>query len=292
MQNKIVDNVIEFSLKAKPDLQLLDQMRLIFLSLGFGETDFTEFSGNSTIGIATYLTSILQAKALEKRIRQFPLDHIQVDIRRLASKDWKEKWKRDFKPLALTKDVEVIPTWHQRGYKPKKQKIVYIDTTLAFGTGLHETTRFVACLMSRCEGNFERFLDVGTGSGILAIVAHLYGARDILAIDIDKECIPVAETNASVNQCPFIQFRPMDVALLKNVKPFDFVAANLCSDDLIRLKNKLVSLVKPGKYLAVSGISLVNYDRLIEKFNTLPLTCLKIERGKEWAAILYKRWEG
>ena len=147
----------------------------------------------------------------------------------------------------------------------------------------------MAQLIERCRGRFQNFLDIGTGSGILAILAFVNGARSVLALEVDKSCVAVAKKNLSANGYRFATIKGIDAAQFKSQKRFDFVAANLISHDLIRLRRKILFFVYPGKYLAISGISKENFPALKKAFRQLPLRCLKIEKGKQWVAVLYKR---
>ena len=201
------------------------------------------------------------------------------------------QWKKSIKPFALTKRIDVVPVWHKKIYKRNQRTPVYIDSVNAFGTGLHETTRFMAELIEDCQGRFTSFLDVGTGSGILSMVALKSQAKEVFAIDNDKNCLPAAQTNLKANGLNFQSLKAVD---LKNYNPkmsFDFVAANLYSQDLIDMKQKLFTLVKPGRYLAISGVSLTNLKKVQEAYKKLKLRSLKLKKGQKWVALFYKRQE-
>ena len=209
----------------------------------------------------------------------------EVVISRLRESDWKTKWKKDFQALQLTGKIMVVPTWQKKKFLKNKSEKIYIDSTVAFGTGLHSTTQFMARLIEKQEGAFESFLDIGTGTGILTLVALKNGARQVKAIDIDKEAVKVAKANfiqngynPSVVYCRNIQF-------LKGIKAVDFVAANLMTQDLIKFKKQILATVKPGKFLAVSGISVQNLPLLVKTFRLLPLTSETILKNKEWSAV-------
>jgi len=130
---------------------------------------------------------------------------------------------------------------------------------------------------------------VGTGTGILSIAALKCGAEDVGAIDINEDSVKVAEKNISANGYRYASLQTADLKTFHPGQKFDFVAANLITDRLLKMKNKLVSLVRPGGFLAVSGISLENLRILRECYQKLPLRCVRVKKGKDWAAILYKR---
>ena len=135
-------------------------------------------------------------------------------------------------------------------------------------------------------------LDVGTGTGILAMVAYKLGLREVVMLDHDLQCVRVANANLQINGCRHLKAIEADFKGYESKMRFDFVAANLLTEDLISFRRKLVSMVNPGKYLAISGISLTNYRRLKNEFRQLPLRCLKMIKGKSWVAILLQRLEG
>ena len=150
-------------------------------------------------------------------------------------------------------------------------------------------TRFMAKLIERCHGRFKSFLDVGTGSGILSLTALVYGAKSVEALDISRDAVSAAKANFKRNGFKNIKAFKMDVDHFSRKKTYDFVAANLITQELVRLKKKLVARVKKGQYLAISGITLSNLSFIKKAFRTLPVECLKIEKGEGWCALLYKR---
>jgi ribosomal protein L11 methyltransferase len=133
-------------------------------------------------------------------------------------------------------------------------------------------------------------LDVGTGTGILAIVASKCNGNDINAIDMCPEAVKVAKSNFISNGCASINIKVLDARRIKSKKKYDYVSANIITHDLIAMAEKLISLVKPGQYLAVSGISLSSYDLFRKAYARYPLRCVKIEKGEEWVAVLYKKF--
>ena len=240
-------------------------------------------------GLSVYFQSQIKAISLAKRLRAFHLNDVSVTFKSLEKKDWQTKWKKEFKPFPLTQTFEVIPFAYKHKRRLRGRMPVYIDTDLAFGTGLHATTRFMAQFIERRRGKSVSFLDIGTGTGILAIIAEKCGAKDIKAIDISKDAVKIAGQNCIENDCFCVDIKMADVQKYRTKKQYDFVAANIITQELIRTADKLVSFVKPGKYLAVSGISLNSYDIFRQAYARYPLRCVKIEKGEGWVAILYKK---
>jgi ribosomal protein L11 methyltransferase len=243
------------------------------------------------------------------------LKNITLSFKNLKDKDWLTRWKDNFNPFNITENIRVVPfKFKGRAISRPGKTNIFIDTDTIFGTGMHPTTRFMVEFIQKEEGRFKDFFDIGTGTGILAIIAHKFGAKKIWGIDIDKKAIPVAQENILANQGRFdysssprhigaskkfrskyadecyeeLHLKAIDFKRFKVSDKFDFVAANLLTDDLIKMRDKIVSTVRPGKYLAVSGISVANWERFSRHFNQKPLSCLKVLRGEGWCAGLYK----
>lgn len=239
--------------------------------------------------LSIYFKSQQKARALKKKLRAFHLRHVSVILKRLCKSEWQTKWKKGFKPFILTKSFGVIPARLKKKYRFRGREPLYIDTDLAFGTGLHATTRFMAQFVERCKGRFHSFLDVGTGTGILAMIASKCHAQDITAIDISPEAVKVARSNFIANECASINIKVLDARKIKSKKRYDFVCANIITQDLIQMAEKIISLVKPGQYLAVSGISVNSYDVFRKAYACYPLRCIKIEKGEGWVGVLFKK---
>lgn len=223
------------------------------------------------------------------KIRALRLKGFFPRLKPLKDKDWKTRWKKYVKPFAITKQIRVVPLWKAGQETKNSDKDIYIDTVFAFGSGLHATTRMMERFIALEKGKFSRFIDVGTGSGILSIIAHRYGAGELYALDIVKDAIKTARRNLRINQCPAEHIRAMSFDDFLTKKRFDFIAANLFTEDLIRLKNKFIACLRPGKYLAVSGIYRDNYPGFRKRFSDRRLRCLRVLIQKNWYALLFTR---
>ncbi len=282
--------VIEVALKANSlKIGSIEVLKGVMVNAGIDSSEIVECEQWPHTYLLVYLNSLDKARVLQKKIRAFHLNHVSVTLKALQKKDWQTKWKKEFKPFSLTKTFSVIPI-RFKGKRRLPGKIsIYLDTDLAFGTGLHASTRFMAGFVERCRGQYTSFIDLGTGTGLLSMIAAKCGAENITAIDIDGDAVKVAKKNFKENNCSFIDGKVADVYKYRAKKQYDFVAANIITQDLIRMGGRLISLVKPGKYLAVSGISLNSYDIFREAYAKYPLRCLKIEKGEGWVALLYKK---
>ena len=226
---------------------------------------------------------------LEGLFRNLKIKFLAIRVKILRPDDWLTRWKKTWRPARLTKKLDVVPVWYKDKYRVQpKRDYILMDTLLSFGTGLHETTRFMAQMIEDCRGQFHSLLDIGTGTGILAIVALKHGAKDVLAVDIGSLSVQAARDNRAANGVDF-KIQKADIARWQQKKKYDFVAANLITHDLISYKENIVRCIKGKGLLAVSGISLEHLRGLRTAFGQLPLHCLKIKKGKQWAALLYQK---
>lgn len=166
--------------------------------------------------------------------------------------DWNESWKKNFKPLDIGEKLTILPPWEET--KPNRINII-IDPGMAFGTGHHETTKRCLILIEKLskEKPFkESFLDIGTGTGILAILASKLGFKYVLGLDIDPLAIDAAKRNIELNGLKNIE---IECSKLENIKGnFDFIVANLFADTLISLAPDIASLLNIEGILILSGI--------------------------------------
>ena len=260
-----------------------------FVGMGTKLSDIVETKKGAKTRLSVYLPHLAKANVLRRKLLVHSFPKRIISLKRFKDEDWKTRWKDDFKPFALTKHIQVVPAWLKDDYQDRRRRPLYLDSSLAFGTGLHETTRYTAQLIESLQGKFKSFLDLGTGTGILTIVALFCGAEEFRAIDISDDAVQTAKKNLARNNYPDKTVRTMDIATFKSRQPFDLVAANLLTKDLIAYGRRIIYLVKPNQYLAVSGISRENFTLLRRAFKKLPLRCLKVRKGKKWVAVLYKR---
>ncbi len=283
---KIPPILFECSINAS-DEQNLIQPRLILEDFGFNQNDISESFEKKLWSLKVFSEDKKLIEALKRKIKLLKLSKIKVSGKTLKPNQWLTKWKTNWKPLSLTKKIDVIPAWYKDRYKTKKQVIV-LDTLMSFGTGMHETTRLVAQFIESNRTRIGSFLDIGTGTGILAIAALKLGATDVTAMDISPLSVEAAQSNFKVNKLK-AKIILSDIDHLPSKQKFDMVAANLITDDLLKFKKKILNLVNPGGLLIVSGISLSNLSRLKKGFVDSNLILSQIRLGKEWAAICYEK---
>jgi ribosomal protein L11 methyltransferase len=262
-------------------------LKNFFERLGFGRGELVEEVRSSRVTVFAYRDKKSCSAQILRGFRSWRCRNVLAGIKTVLPKDWQDAWKDSIRPFALTRRFFVVPVWHMKKVVPPSRRPIFLDTTLAFGTGLHETTRFMARLIESRRGKFDSFLDIGTGTGILAIVAGFCGATRISALDIEKTSVVTARNNFVRNHlvCRVVR---RDFRKFKNRERVDFAAANLVTEDLILMRRRLCAVVRPGGFLAVSGVALPNLTRVQQAFAQLPLVRLKVVRGRKWAAILFQ----
>lgn len=264
-----------------------EAIRPLLAGQGFVMTELVEQNDRSGMRYCFYVKGKRKAYRFCSRIRSLKLRGASVYIKKHRETDWSSRWKKGWRPFALTKRFHVIPLWQRKRTIPAGKEHVFIETTNAFGTGLHETTRLVAEVIERRRGKFDSFLDVGTGTGILTIVALKCGARRAVAFDIDPAAVRAARDNIKANRLS-CRLKVADVRGFRFSRPFHLVAANLVSADLVDLRDRIVSFVNPGGTLVISGISLKRLSMVKKAFALPGLTLREEPRGREWAALVYQ----
>jgi ribosomal protein L11 methyltransferase len=222
-----------------------------------------------------------------------PSPPCRVSVRKLHSRDWTSFWRRHFRPITIAKTLLVKPSWSTRRPGPG-QKSILLDPGLSFGTGHHPTTAF--CLRHivalRPNANHRSLLDLGTGSGILAIAAAKLDYRPIVAIDADPDAVRIAITNAQRNRIQSrLQFRHLDLRHLPlhSRTRFDVVCANLTTDLLLAQSRRIANFLQHHGSLILAGILNSEFRSVQSNFQRLGLTLIAHQSSAEWKSGLFTR---
>ena len=216
----------------------------------------------------------------------------KTEIARVKREDWAESWKRHFHPLEIGPELLVKPSWSQVRAK-KNQAVVILDPGLSFGTGQHPTTSFCLHQIVRATRAAARptatksFLDIGTGSGILAIAAAKLGYAPVQAFDFDPESVRVAKANARKNRVENkIKLTRGDVTKLpaRPARQYDLICANLISNLLISEKRTMVRRLKRSGTLVVAGILAVEFGEVQRAFEKTGLKLVASKVENEWCS--------
>ncbi len=229
---------------------------------------------------------------ISERIRRLPelgLDLVsdELVLKWVEDSDWADGWKQFFKPLHVGKIV-VKPSWEDYQAQPG-ELIVQIDPGMAFGTGNHDTTQLCLEALQELIRGGETVLDVGTGSGILAIAAAKLGAGRVVGLDIDSVAVEVAINNVADEGLNDI----LTIKRADSPEVFDgtadVVVANIIASVIIGMARELREKTRVGGVLVVSGIILERAQEVIERLEQVGMRLMSTMQRGEWAAILFTR---
>lgn len=210
----------------------------------------------------------------------------------LEDQDWATSWQQYFKPFEITPGLVIKPSWED--YAPTGgQQVLEMDPGMAFGTGQHESTRLALALIAECCRNAEHpvnsVLDVGTGTGILAMAAALFGAQNVTAIDNDPEAVRVAAANISHNSLAGTVLASED-PLERIQGPFDLICANIIHDVLLEMAPEFQRLLAPGGHVVLAGILAGAQEESIARlYGQYGMRTTAARVDGEWAGLLLQR---
>lgn len=212
-------------------------------------------------------------------------------------KDWMNNWKQYFKPFTVD-DILIKPTWETISDEHKDKLVVQIDPGTAFGTGMHETTQLCIKQLKKYVNENTRLLDVGTGSGILSIIALKLGAKYAVGTDLDPNAICAANENMEANDITKEQFEVYignvidDEKLREDIglEAYDVVVANILADIIIPLQKVVHLFMKPGAIFISSGIINMKEQAVLDALNANEnLEVIGTEYQGEWVSICARR---
>lgn len=221
-------------------------------------------------------------------INEYIEDRSLFSYRVVENEDWSKKWKENWKPFNITDKIVICPSWEDYN-KKGDENIIKIDPSNAFGTGTHATTSLCAKKieeylpeMLKINPNLK-LLDLGTGSGILSIIASILGCKDVLGVDIDKSVIKTAIDNVNMNNVKNVQICE---GTAKNIiGMYDIIVANILHNIIVKELNIWQKLLKKGGIMILSGILDEKKHLVLEKINELDLKVVSVEQKNEWICI-------
>ena len=251
-----------------------------------------------------YLEEDADKEAILKDVRE-ALDDLKnfmdigeatIEESQTEDKDWINNWKQ-YGHQFYVDDILIVPSWEEVKAEDKDKMILHIDPGTAFGTGMHETTQLVIRQLKKYVTPDTEMLDVGTGSGILGIVALKLGAKHVLGTDLDPCAVPAVAENKEANQIVDETFDMVigniidDKAIQDQAgyEKYDIVTANILADVLIPLTPVIVNQMKKGAYYITSGILDVKEEVVVEAVKAAGLTVVEVTHQGEWVSVTARK---
>lgn len=238
-----------------------------------------------------------KVKAELEELRMFvDIGSGMITLSQTEDKDWINNWKQYFKQFYVD-DILIIPSWEEVKEEDKDRMIIHIDPGTAFGTGMHETTQLCIRQLKKYVTSETELLDVGTGSGILSIVALKLGAKHAVGTDLDPCAVPAVEENKEANEIPVEAFDMMigniiddkEVQDKVGYEKYDIVAANILADVLVPLTPVIVNQMKKGGYYITSGILDVKEDVVVQAVKDAGLNVVEVTHQGEWVSVTARK---
>jgi len=273
---------VELKVKVEPTNQQVNEVLIAQLA----ELGFESFVEND-IGFSAFIKVSDYSKEIEIIIKELiiPEDSkVSFQSERIADQNWNILWESNFEPIIVGNSCLIKASFHKD--TPKFDYEIVIDPKMAFGTGHHQTTHLMidAILSENFLG--KEVLDMGCGTGILAILAEMRGAKKITAIDIDEWAFHSTIENVHLNNCNKIESFLGDVSLIKD-KKFDIVIANINLNILLSDMSFYYNSLVPNGSLILSGILKSDIPAISEKANFLGLTHKHTSTRDEWVMMSF-----
>ena len=224
----------------------------------------------------SFLTDRLNSEKIEN----------EIDQGLIKNEDWQNNWKRNFHPIEIGQKLAICPSWETE-YNPQNRKVLMLEPGLAFGTGTHNTTRLCLETLEQKISGGEEVLDLGCGSGILALSALLLGAKNAVGVDIDELATKTAVENGKANAFTEPQYQIYCGDMTEQVKgQFDVVVANIVADIIILFCQNARQFMKPNGIFIVSGIIDSREQDVLDAFQKFGFNILERHQSENWLCFV------
>ena len=272
----------EFTFHTSPCTETVnDVLTAVLGEVGF--ESFVECEG----GLTAYIQqSVCDENAIKTVIAEFPLSDTEITytFTEAEDKDWNEEWEKNyFKPIRIGKDCIIRASFHE--HEPGYAYNIIIDPKMAFGTGNHETTFLMISEILKLDLTSKELLDMGCGTAVLAILAHMKGAGRVVAIDIDEWAYNNALENIRLNNTNDIQVALGGAEQIPAFGTFDIVFANINRNILLNDIRHYSECMKPGAFLYMSGFYVQDIPAIEEECKHNGLALLSHTEKNNWAAV-------
>jgi ribosomal protein L11 methyltransferase len=254
----------------------------------FDITGLLEDDDHITIFISenSSTTEVQISNALNKLKQEMLIKSFRLEKEILEDKNWNELWEKSREVIRVSDRIIIKPTF--KDYSAKANEIVLtIDPKMSFGTGEHQTTKLILRLLEKYIKQGMKVLDVGSGTGILAIASVKLGAKRAIAVDFDEICLENCKENCILNGVEYsIEVLRGEIDDVKE-NDFDLVLANIQKNVLLEIAKKIKSKLKSGGIVILSGLLETDKDAIEKKYHSLGFVTLQLEKMDEWIALLF-----
>jgi len=254
------------------------------LASELGEIGFDSFV-STAVGLDAYaLETAFDEVKLKDLLENFPFEaSIEYKVTKIESKNWNEEWEKHyFEPIVIGNECVIHSSFHKN--VPIAKYDIVIDPKMAFGTGHHETTSLVIGRILQMELQDKTLLDMGCGTAVLAILASMRGAKDILAIDIDTWCTENSIENLQMNHIENVEVLLGGAELLAG-KHFDIILANINRNILLADMEQYTNCLSIGGELYMSGFYVQDIPLIEAEANRNGLTLIDYHEKNNWVAV-------
>lgn len=243
---------------------------------------------------------IAEIKPRIKELASYGIDagKAEITVKQVDEESWATAWKQYFKPLRVSETLTIKPTWEEYTPESAAEKLIEIDPGMAFGTGTHPTTSLCLRTLEKYVQGGEEVIDVGTGSGILAIGAMKLGAKHVLALDLDPVAVSSARENSALNgltnhitvyESDLLSILDKQDGSLGVTMPVQIVVANILAEVILLFINDVYEALQPGGLYIASGIWKNKEEVVLTALREAGFEIMDIQRDEDWLAIVSRK---
>jgi ribosomal protein L11 methyltransferase len=253
------------------------------------DLDYESFQEETPVVKAYIKEASYSGEALQKLLNDLQLEQDVVasfEVKLIPQENWNAQWEAQFEPVFIDDDIRIVAPFHHLDAFSGIE--IVIEPKMSFGTGHHQTTHLMCATMMEMDFQGKRVLDMGSGTGVLAILAEKRGATDIVAIDIEAWSAENCADNACRNGCQHIQSLLGGIDVIPT-EPFDYILANINKNVLTAQISTYVERMKSGAHLFLSGFFVSDTDELKNLALDLNLQFQAQQEREGWAVLLFKK---
>ena len=276
---------VSFSIKALDSAEINAEMVREILVAELGVLDFESFI-NTKEGLEAYCQEDVfdEASLRDLYIFQNPDFEIHLEVKTIQQQNWNAEWEKNFKPIEVDGRCVVRAPFHD---KKQVEYDIVIEPKMSFGTGHHETTHQMIAQLLDIDVLGKRVLDMGCGTGILAILACMKGASSITAIDIDEWACQNTLEKVRNNQCSQVIVKKGGAELLKNHE-YDLILANINRNILLNDMESYANSMRSESVIVFSGFYISDINTINQKARSMGMRLLRQSERNSWVALVYQ----